>query len=339
MRLMDWNIEWMNNWFVGNRRLAWRESHRGIADIEALAERVADVITSVDPDVLTIQEGPSDPREMNLFVDDFLSDANGQPRFEVLGGLDGRAQKNYTLAKLGGAFSNLRLASDNLTQVLFNEWMADVDGDTYLELYDFTRDPLVIDGELSQTGETMRIVNLHTKSKYVNQQQSMWNNPNRRHDFIVEALKNRRRISTEAMHTREYLDSLYNANTAALIIVTGDFNDGPGMDYFEKNYLTHGVADILMGSSYHPERRFEHALIGTVPSDQLFTARFDDFIDEVDERPLLLDHVLVSPALHGRYANSRIAHAEYLAQEDTTRPSGYRDRLPSDHRPVVVDID
>ena len=56
------------NWFVGGGQFDWRPSHTGIASVQALAQRVANVITAVDPDVLTIQEGPSDPREMELFV-------------------------------------------------------------------------------------------------------------------------------------------------------------------------------------------------------------------------------------------------------------------------------
>lgn len=338
MKLMDWNIEWMNNWFVGGGQVGWRDSHHGIASVSELVHRVANVIKSVNPDVLTLQEGPSDPREMALFINDFLLDAKGHPLFDAFGGLDGGAQKVYTFVKKQGAFRNTRLADDNLTERLLDEWMADVDGDAHLESYEFTRDPLIIDGELDGTGEKMRIVTLHTKSKFVNQQRAMWNDPNRRQDFIVAALKNRRRISTEAMHTREYLDNLYLSNPGALVVVTGDFNDGPGMDFFERNYLTHGVADILLGSCYHPERQYLHVLIGSIPSQELFTARFDDFIDNINDRPILLDHVLVSPILQGRYAGARVAHAEYNAQEDTTRPAEGRDRFPSDHRPVVVDI-
>ena len=338
MRLMDWNIEWMNNWFVGNGQVAWHNYNSGIANVRALAGRVANVITAVDPDVLTIQEGPSDPREMELFIADCLSGADGQPLFDAFGGLDGGSQKVYTLVKRGGELRNARLAGDDPTDRLLDEWMADVDGDAYLESYTFTRDPLIVDGELSASGEVIRILTLHTKSKFVNQQEAMWNDPNRRQDFIVAALKNRRRISTEAMHTRAYLDELYAANSGALVIVTGDFNDGPGLDYFEKNYLTHGVANILTGSCYHPDRKYEHVLIGNVPQSQLYTARFNDFIDGINNRRLLLDHVLVSPAMQGRHANARIAHTEYQAQEDTTRPANDRDRFPSDHRPVVVDI-
>lgn len=243
---------------------------------------------------------------MNLFVTDFLSDPDGQPKFDVLGGLDGRSQKVYALLRRRGEYQDGRLANDPITVALFDDWLSDVDGDAHLEPYDYTRDPLVIDGELQGTGDTLRILSLHTKSKYVDRQEALWNDANRRQESVVAALTNRRRISSEAMHTRMYLDDLYDDDAAALVAETGDFNDGPGIDYFERNLLTHGVADILLGTSYRPNRQYEHALVGKVPANQLFAARFDDFVDGIDHRPLLLDHILVSPALHGRYANARL---------------------------------
>jgi hypothetical protein len=58
-----------------------------------------------------------------------------------------------------------------------------------------------------------------------------------REEFIKLALQARRRISAEAMRVREYIDLLFEQNPQAKIVVTGDFNDGPGLDYFEKRYL------------------------------------------------------------------------------------------------------
>ena len=339
MRIMNWNIEWMNNWFVGGSQVDWRQSYNGINSVASLAQRVANVITTIDPDVITIQEGPSDPREMALFVGDFLSDQNNQPLYDVFGGIDGGAQKIYALVKIDGDYRNPSLSTDAGTTQLFDQWTADINGDATLAEYKYTRNPLVIEGELSSTNEIIRILSLHTKSKYVHQQESLWNNLNRRQEFIVAALENRRRISTEAMHTRLYLDELHSQNPNFNVVVTGDFNDGPGIDYFERYYLTHGVADILLGSSYRFANQYAHVLIGNLPVNQLFTARFDDFIDDIDDRPLLLDHILVSPSLSNRFFNPRIAHTEYGNQEDTSRPQEDRDRFPSDHRPVVVEIE
>ncbi|MDJ0979180.1 MAG: hypothetical protein QNI87_11690 [Erythrobacter sp.] len=68
----------------------------------------------------------------------------------------------------------------------------------------------------------------------------------------------------------------------------------------------------------------------------LFTARFDDFVDGVMDRPLLLDHLLVSPALVPEVQSARIAHTEY---EDEVEGSGEdRAKRPSDHRPVVLEL-
>jgi len=125
MKLMDWNIESMNNWFVGGGQVGWRDSHHGIASVSELVQRVANVIKSVDPDVLTLQEGPSDPREMALFINDFLLDANGHPLFDAFGGLDGGAQKVYTFVKKQGAFRKILglLMTTSLSVYSTNGWL------------------------------------------------------------------------------------------------------------------------------------------------------------------------------------------------------------------------
>jgi hypothetical protein len=195
---------------------------------------------------------------------------------------------------------------------------------------------LVVDGRLDSTNEIARIVVLHTKSKFVNRGNQLWNDPNAKQEYVVAAVKNRRRISAEAMRTRLYLDEIIEADPNRLIVVTGDFNDGPGVDYFEKWYLTHNVTDILLGSTYYPDLLFTHALIGRVSPQELYTAIFDDFVDEIPNRRILLDHILVSPALRGRFSKPGIAHQEYDAN---TLPHGTeRERRPSDHRPVFIEI-
>jgi endonuclease/exonuclease/phosphatase family metal-dependent hydrolase len=337
MRLLDWNIEWMNNWFVGGGQAQWQNSHSGIANVRALAQRVANLMIDVAPDLITIQEGPSDRQEMQLFIDDCLS-ANEGLQYDQFGGFDGASQKTYMLVKRNGGFGNPQLANDAPTSALLDEWLVDVDGDLQLEPYEFTRKPLVLDGKLNGTSDLVRIVNLHTKSKFVNNQQVLWNDPNHRQEFVVAALKNRRRISAEAVRLRNYLDELVEADVNARIVVCGDFNDGPGLDYFERHYLTHGVADFILGSVYYPDLQFRHSLIGRVAMDKLFTSVFDDFVDDIPNRKLLLDHVVVSPALVQGITSARVCHQEYEAQEDTSRPKGARDRLPSDHRPVLVEF-
>jgi len=338
MRIVNWNIEWMNDWFVGGGSVAFRQDNprKGITDVVALCTRVASVVKGLDPDVLTIQEGPSDIREMILFVDTFLADNLGEPLFDIFIGMDGGAQKIYAFVKKGGEFTNPVLPTDDLTLDLQDPFEVDITGDYQLEGYEFTRLPLVIEGTIAGDNSQLRIVSLHTKSKYVHRGRSLWNNLDTRMQFIAAAMKNRRRISAEAMRVRLYIDELLNLNFNSHLIVTGDFNDGPGIDYFERRYLTHNVTDILLGSTYYPNRIFNHAFLGRVPEEERFTAIFDDFVDDISDRPILLDHILVSPALSQSIQNAGIAHQEYQAGTDANA-SG-RQRHVSDHRPVFLDL-
>jgi hypothetical protein len=334
VRIINWNIEWMNNWFVGGGDVALRMVHdrSGITSVDDLCRRVGRVILDLDPDVLTLEEGPSDIREMQLFVSYYLDDS-----FDVFGGFDGGAQKIYALVKKDGGFINPRIATDGLTQELQEPWQADIDGDHRLENYDFTRIPLVLEGETGGNGENIRILTLHTKSKYVHNGQALFENEATRGEFVIAALKNRRRISSEAMRTRKYLDDIVRSAPEARVIVTGDFNDGPGIDYFESRYLTHNVTDILLGSTYYPNWLFHHALIPKVSENQRYTAIFDDYIDNIQNRKLLLDHFLVSPALAPRVTNAAIAHDAYDASTDDQAEG--RQKYVSDHRPILIELE
>ncbi len=333
MRIVNWNIEWMNDWFVGGNHIAFRSANpgKGISNVAALCQRVAGVIGALQPDLLTVQEGPSDRAEMELFVQQHLGGA-----YQVLGGLDGRAQKIYALVRHGGRFQGARLASDGHTRALIEPWEADVDGDLNVEPYEFTRVPLVIEGDAPNL-PGLRVVILHTKSKYVHEGEQQWNDPATRPQFIRAALINRRRISSEAMRCRRLLDAFLEQPGTSRVVVTGDFNDGPGVDYFEQRYLTHNVTDILLGSSYRADQLFDHPLFAHVGADERYTAIFDDFVDQVPNRRILLDHILVAPAIRPRVSLARVAHEEF----DQACGSDWRTQRqnrPSDHRPVVVEF-
>jgi len=334
MKIMNWNIEWMNRWFSGNDTPVWGSSSLSAADAQICAAKAAAVIQAYDPDLLCIQEGPSATAEMDLFLDGHLSDANGQI-YEAIIGSDGGAQKLYALRKRDGVFSAIDKATDQATADLAEVWDADVNGDMMLEGYDFTRLPLVVDVDPIGSAP-IRVVILHTKSKFVQFGESKWKDPSRRQEFVVQALEARRRISAEGFRLRTYLDELVSGDNAARIVVTGDWNDGPGRDLFERSYLTHNVADIVLGSTFTPELIFHHPLLAHVPAPALFTARFDDFVDEVDDRPLLLDHFAVSPSLTPWVKEAGIAHGIFEAQIDGDGRS--RVERPSDHRPITLNL-
>jgi endonuclease/exonuclease/phosphatase family metal-dependent hydrolase len=186
----------------------------------------------------------------------------------------------------------------------------------------------------------VRFIVLHTKSNFINQGREKWNDPVRKPAYIKEALQDRRRISTEAMRARRYVDERVAADAATRVLVLGDLNDGPGTDYFEQNYLSHNCLDILVGSAFEPEANFRPAQHDVIVADR-YTAIFDDFVTGEDNKHLLLDHILLSPGLEQgpvkRVKNSGLVrHAEYNAQ--LGQANGPRDQRPSDHRPVSVKL-
>ena len=333
LRVGNWNVEWMNRWFTSDRSEAeWKASGdiSGVSDIDDLARRVAGVIEAMAPDVLTIQEGPSRREELALFVDGPLGG-----RYEIVGPAGSGQQKLYALIRKGCALI------DDVAEVTAREdfdfaapFEVDVDGDLVLAPYEITRPPLVLDLTLS-TGRVVEVISLHLKSKYVHGGERMWRDEATRPDFIAEAVRARRRISAEAMRVRAYLDQRFAADEGAGIVVTGDLNDGPGLDFFERRYLTHNLVGMVAGTPYDPRRMLRHAFVDLVDKEDNFSAIFHDFILERETRPLL-DHILCSAGLFWdcegrRAATGRVDHDHWQAGVDRAKRG--RDREPSDHRP------
>lgn len=343
VKIANWNIEWMNRWFTGDNDGAPRfkpsSEISGVTDIAALAGRVANVVTALNADILAVQEGPSRRTEMALFVRDFLNDG-----YEIVGPAGKGQQKLYALLNKQSAVVTGATRLEQDLGIDFDDvWEVDIDADLDLDEYRFTRPPLVMQVQTS-SGNTFRLLNLHTKSKFVQRGRQMWQDLARRPEFVAKALQARRRISAEAMRVRDYLDACFAENIEAPVVVVGDLNDGPGLDYFERSYLTHNVAGLIAGSPFHPRRMLRHAFIDQMDKEQNFTAIFDDFIDEIDNRKILLDHIFVSPSLFwdasgARSAGGAIEHAVFDAQIDAGAPQDSRQRLPSDHRPQSVTLD
>src|SRR5262245_3419187 len=343
LRVASMNGEWMNSWFTADGTPAdFRPRFKLPGESESnstskTAARLAAVIRAIDPDVLALEEAPSRKEELDLFIDTYLSTPGG-PIYQGILGDSGGAQKLALLYKPASVSASLT-PSATITTIL-DPWLADVDGDMLLEEYEFTRKPLIVD--IQAGANELQVLVMHTKSNFVNQGKALWDDPAHRQEYVVAALKARRRNATECMRTRKYLEEQMDADATARLIVMGDLNDGPGMDFFEENYLAHNITDILAGSIFDPESRFEHAQ-HDVPRASRFTAEFDDFVEKVPDKKLLLDHILLSPALAGatglrKVPNSgTIHHAEYEAQVE--HGGEKREDRPSDHRPVSVELE
>ncbi len=338
MRLMNWNIEHMNSWWESDdaesatMRLAFRGNRfsPAITDVPALAKRVGAVINAVDPDIITIQEGAGIP-EMNDFFNRFVEGST----WRVLRG-SGGGQALVVAARLDRCISGIDNGPETIGNIDLSEpFEADVNADLHIEATEFARQPQVV--EFTAHGQRLLLMNNHLKSKYVHDARARFEaGGDTRRAFFQDALIARRRISAEAFRIREYLNGVFDAEPMRHVIVAGDLNDGPGADYFERNFLTHSVVDRVFGSVFQPERQLAHALFHGGATD--YTAQFYDYI-EGRTRDLVLDHVGLSRGINRNFHwRARVGVSEYEAQVLNDSKLKERDRSPSDHRPVVVDL-
>ena len=52
MKIVNWNIEWMNNWFSGNRDPQWGSGSLSADEARICARRAANIINKLAPDLL-----------------------------------------------------------------------------------------------------------------------------------------------------------------------------------------------------------------------------------------------------------------------------------------------
>lgn len=160
-----------------------------------MLQKIADVILELDPDVLAVEEGPSNIDKMINFTAKFLKGT-----YSVFGGLDKTQQQIFILAKKDSeSVLNARLDKD-VCKFLKSPWRFHVDGEISLvedlPHYFFTRRPVVIRADVH--GYPAFFVALHTKSKYINGGKRKWHgSPEERLEYTKKAVKNRKRIAAE----------------------------------------------------------------------------------------------------------------------------------------------
>lgn len=111
---------------------------------------------------------------------------------------------------------------------------------------------------------------------------------------------------------------------------------GPGNDFFEDSYGIYDMIQSLLGSSFY---RTETLFMTMDNSDETvaFSAEFYDYVEGIEHKKTLLDHVFVSRALRAHVVRGQVCHDAY--QRALLNDGRRRDERASDHRPVVVDFD
>jgi len=227
---------------------------------------------------------------------------------------------------------------------LSKPWHFDVTGTFELQEYNFIRRPVIVEAEFEAHGETLPIyfVAVHAKSKYINRGEKMWKGSSAEKDqFIKKAICNRRKIAGECGRLRKCLEeTVYSKHPSPMVVVSGDMNDGPGMDFFEEYYLLFDSVDVLMGNSFHRNTMLHPVLNQkhfVAPEDQ-YSCVFTDYVDNIKEKKVMLDHIFISDVLLKATIQATFPHL--LWEKYATGVDGYRPRQEylSDHRPCFADF-
>ncbi len=330
LRLCSYNIEWFNHLF--NKDNTMKESEDEQDRLKALGR----VLRHIDADIIGITEAP------NTTVDRTQSTITKLETFAAFAELE--TSKALTgIISPGTQEIALLYNPDKVTAVhapggqkdlkrnpsFDGEFIFDTDEDRIKELYKHYRPPLEAEITVNATGAKFKLMVCHTKSKGIFSSMDMlhWERENRR---------NRLKLFAEATWIRRRVDEWLDGDSE--IVLMGDINDGPGMDYYEMKFGRSAV-EIIMGDIFEPERilknpagRPKWGYFGWKPS----TVRFEDRITETPINALI-DHVMTTQSLPLVDGNPHNIWNPY--ENEIAEPIKWDLKTASDHFPITLDVD
>ncbi|GLS86888.1 endonuclease [Cypionkella aquatica] len=339
LRLASYNVEWFNALFDDQGRVlddteasARFQINRG-AQLAALGS----VFTALNADAVMIIEAPdtNSRRSTVTALENFARRYHLRTRRAVIGyisdteqeiaflydpdRLDVRHDPQGDPAPSHGAPGAPRFDS---------QLRLDINGDGIDDLVRFSKPPLEL-AVRTKAGRHLRLIGVHAKSKA----------PHGAADdaaFKRISIENRRKQLAECLWLRARVDRVLAAGES--LIVLGDFNDGPGLDEFEKLFGHSGI-EVVLGQGGQTRLFDPHAQMALTENNALApsSARFwlppqQRFFEA------LLDFIMVSADLAATKPAWRIWHP--FNDPGVLAEPGLADALlsASDHFPVTIDL-
>ncbi len=311
LRLATFNVEWFNALFDDRGRL--REDMEPSARYKTTrAEQLGAlgiVFTALDADGVMVIEGPdtNGRRSSVLALENFARHFGLRTRKAVHGFASETEQEicflydpDVLTVTHDPKGAPPKRQGSRLTPRFDGVFRYDLDTDVAPEPIRFSKPPL----ELAVTGPggmRLRLIGVHAKSKAPHGAEG-------REAILRLSIDNRRKQLAQCIWIRARVEEHLARGDS--LVVMGDFNDGPGLDEFEKLFGHSGV-EIVMGGDKPPSERLrephaEMALqsrVGLAPT----TARF--YLAPAKRYfEALLDFIMVSPDLAATNPDWRIWH-------------------------------
>jgi hypothetical protein len=348
LRLATWNVEWFSHLFARDDRLLPDDHPSGREGVTRGDQAVAIgiVLTALDADAIMVIEAPdtSHRRSTVRALDGFAAWAGLRTTRTLTGFANGTEQEIallYDPAVIAARHDPMgdptgRHEGHDAPR-FDSEFRLDLDTDERPEVITFSKPPLEAACTHLPTGFGFRLIGVHVKSKAPHGART----PD---EVRRVAIENRRKQMAQCIWIRRRVEGHLAAGEA--LVVLGDFNDGPGLDDYERLFGRSGV-EVVMGRGLGDSPDADPALRLFDPHAQGVPGRRTAaapstarFWIQPEQRYLsaFLDYIMVSPDLMTRAPAWRIWHP--FDDAGCYGTPDLRDALlaASDHFPVTLDL-
>jgi hypothetical protein len=331
VRIATYNVEWFNSLFDRHDRLIDDGTWSARWDVTK-AEQIAGlgvVFAAMDADAVMIIEAPdsSNRRDARVALENFAALFGLRAREAVTGFTNDTQQEIALLFDPDVVSARHDPQSDASVPRFDGEFRMDVDVDAHPDPIVWSKPPLEI--AMTTANGPLRLIGVHAKSKAPHGARNTA-------EATRISIHNRRKQLAQCVWLRKRVEQHLAAGDD--LIVLGDFNDGPGLDEYEKLFGRSGV-EIVLGENGETRLFDPHAQmvlgrrIGAVPVTARFKRKGQPYLQA------LLDYIMVSPSLLAKSPRWQIWHP--FDHPDCYADDAVREALlmASDHFPVVLDID
>jgi len=330
MRIATYNVEWFTELFDDDGSLRDDGGWSGRHDVRRRDQIAAlgIVFTALDADAVMVIEAPDSSRRRDgeKALETFAKFAGLRARRALIGFV------SETEQEIALIYDPDRLTARHDprgTPWFDGDYRIDLAGEDLPDLVRWSKPPLELAVEAA-SGFRFRMIGVHAKSKAPHGARNL-------EQAMRIAVENRRKQIAQCIWLRERVEDHLDAGEP--LIVLGDFNDGPGLDQYERAFGRSGV-EIVIGEEgdirlYDPHAE---ALIRRPTGLMPASARF--WMEEHHRwMQTLLDYVMVSPGLRPQAHDWRIWHP--FDDPVCYRTPELREALltASDHFPVSVELD
>jgi predicted extracellular nuclease len=341
MRLATYNVEWFASLFDQNNKLIDDGTWSGRYDVKKFQQTAAlgQVFQKLDADAVMIIEAPNSggPQSSKTALENFAKNFNLRQNTAIVGFENDTQQEIallYDPKKMEVTHDpkgrESGITGSRVAPRFDSVFKLDLDIDAEADTITFSKPPLELVLQPFD-GPAFRLIGVHAKSK------APHGAKNREQEVRI-SIANRRKQLAQCIWLRQRVDDHLQAGEE--ILVMGDFNDGPGLDEYEKLFGQSGVEIVLGVNKPEEQTLFDpHASTLLAPrTARPTTARFYNHKTKTYLNALL-DYIMISHNLR------ETTQPEWKIWHPFDHPACFKDKsmcdallTASDHFPVTIDL-